>query len=60
MVSKEIGSVKLLLTLYREEPFDLKELKKDLETYSKEQLIEYVVSDVDVSDVDSSDVDDEY
>lgn len=55
MVTKEIGSVKGLLALYREESFDFNELKKDLETYNKDKLIEYIVSDLTTRDPDDDD-----
>lgn len=55
MVTREIGSVKGLLALYREESFNLEELKKDLETYNKELLIEHIVSDLNNGETEDDD-----
>ena len=50
MVTKEIGSVKGLLALYGEERFSIDELKKDLESYNKDKLIDYIISDLSSND----------
>lgn len=55
MVTKEIGSVKGLLALYNEESFELNELKKDLESYTKEKLIEYIISDLNTNKTEYDD-----
>jgi hypothetical protein len=59
MVTKEIGSVAGLLALYEEELFSFDQLKKDLETYDKEKLVDYIVSGLANNDRDDGDDTDE-
>lgn len=55
MVTKEIGSVKGLLAIFREEDSSLEELKKDLDTFDKEKLIDYVISSLEITGDDDDD-----
>jgi hypothetical protein len=57
MVKKEI-SIKGLIALYNSGELDEKELRKDLDSYEKSDLITYIMNDESINNQDRDDLED--